>query len=301
MSDYQKARQALGVRLRELRTEAGLSGRELAHRIGWPPSKISKLEHGNQTASSDDLTAWAKGCGAPEVAGELAAHRRAMETHYTSWRRQLATGTRARQQSFGDVEQQSSLIQAFESACVPGLLQTPDYARHMLTRTIELHGAPDDVEEGVRARVQRQQVLYDPRRHFEVLLWEPALRMLICPPISSARARGESSTASRTDSMRSTMVAMHHPPHATTRPRSAAAVASLALGILGVLATPAFGLFTLLPALAALTGAYGLRTTHTHQLRGRGMALWGFWLGVAFFLLNVGLLMLAAVASRMGY
>ncbi|MBB4935637.1 ABC-type antimicrobial peptide transport system permease subunit [Lipingzhangella halophila] len=95
---------------------------------------------------------------------------------------------------------------------------------------------------------------------------------------------------------------MHHPPHSPARPRSAAAVASLILGILGGVTTfPAFGLFTLLPAMAALTGAYGLRTTHTHQLRGRALALWGFWLGVSFFLINVALLMIAAIGARMGY
>lgn len=182
MSDYQTARRVLGSRLRELRIDAGLSGRDLAAALGWPPSKISKLELGRQTPSPQDLEDWSRGCRAPGAAVDLLAQRRTMETHYTSWKRQLATGTRARQRSFGDIERESTLIQVFESACVPGLLQTPEYARHVLSRTIELHGAPDDVEEGLRARVQRQQILYDRHRHIEILLWEPALRMRICPP-----------------------------------------------------------------------------------------------------------------------
>ncbi|TQN31165.1 hypothetical protein FHX37_1057 [Haloactinospora alba] len=82
--------------------------------------------------------------------------------------------------------------------------------------------------------------------------------------------------------------------------RSGWAVTSFVLGILGVVTTfPLFGLVTLLPAGAALTGAYALRVTHTHQLRGRVLALWGFWLGVVFFLINVGLLMLGIVGMRM--
>ncbi|WP_017623150.1 helix-turn-helix domain-containing protein [Nocardiopsis chromatogenes] len=182
MNDYQTARHALGTRLRELRSDAGLSGRSLADLLGWPPSKVSKLENGRQTASGDDLRAWAAACAAPGAAGELIAQRRAMETHYASWRRQLAAGTRARQRAFGQDENASARIRVFESACVPGLLQTPEYARHMLRRTVELHRAPDgDVEEGVRARMRRQEVLYEPHRRFEVLMWEPALRMLICP------------------------------------------------------------------------------------------------------------------------
>ena len=182
MNDYQTARHALGRRLRELRSDAGLSGRSLAEKLGWPPSKVSKLENGRQTATGDDLRSWAAACGAPGAAGELVAQRRAMETHYASWRRQLAAGTRARQRAFGQDETASARIRVFESACVPGLLQTPEYARHMLRRTVELHCAPDgDVEEGVRARIRRQEVLYEPHRRVEVLMWEPALRMLICP------------------------------------------------------------------------------------------------------------------------
>ncbi|MFW5420977.1 helix-turn-helix transcriptional regulator [Nocardiopsis sp. CNT-189] len=181
MSDFQTARHALGARLREVRTGAGLSGRALAGALGWAPSKVSKLEHGKQSATAEDLRAWATACGAPAAAEELLAQRREAETHYTSWRRQLAAGTMARQRSFGDIEQASSHIRVFEAACVPGLLQTPDYARHMLGRTVALQGTPDDVEAGVQARMRRQQILYEPGRRIEVLMWEPALRLLICP------------------------------------------------------------------------------------------------------------------------
>lgn len=37
-----QAREALGQRLRELRTAAGLSGRQLAESLSWPPPKVSK-------------------------------------------------------------------------------------------------------------------------------------------------------------------------------------------------------------------------------------------------------------------
>ncbi|MFC7330031.1 helix-turn-helix domain-containing protein [Marinactinospora rubrisoli] len=180
-TDYQTARETLGARLRELRLAAGLSGRGLAELLGWSPSKISKLEHGRQTAVGGDVQAWTRACGAAEVADELLVQLRTLETHYTSWRRQLATGTQARQRAFHELEKRSRAVRNFESACVPGLLQTPDYARHILRRTVELHGTPNDVEEGVRARLRRQRLLAEPHRRFEFLLWEPALRLLICP------------------------------------------------------------------------------------------------------------------------
>ena len=61
-TDYQAAREALGARLRELRTEAGLEGKELASQLGCQPSKISRLQNGKQPPAAVDLTAWAQAC-----------------------------------------------------------------------------------------------------------------------------------------------------------------------------------------------------------------------------------------------
>uniref|UniRef100_UPI0012FF3C47 helix-turn-helix domain-containing protein n=1 Tax=Streptomyces exfoliatus TaxID=1905 RepID=UPI0012FF3C47 len=58
-TDFQQARVSLGARLRELRAEGGLTGRELAGRLAWGQSKVSKLENGKQTPAVADLTAWA--------------------------------------------------------------------------------------------------------------------------------------------------------------------------------------------------------------------------------------------------
>ena len=55
MSSFQRAREALGIKLRELRRDARLTGRQLAERNGWHPSKISKIEGGKQTPVEADL------------------------------------------------------------------------------------------------------------------------------------------------------------------------------------------------------------------------------------------------------
>ncbi|WP_405137599.1 helix-turn-helix domain-containing protein [Nocardia sp. NBC_01388] len=47
-----------GPRLRELRRDAGLTGRKLADSAGWHESKTSKIEYGKQTPSEADLRAW---------------------------------------------------------------------------------------------------------------------------------------------------------------------------------------------------------------------------------------------------
>ncbi len=181
-TDFQRARGVLGARLRELRTEGGLTGRQLAARLGWTQSKVSKLESGKQSATPDDVTAWAEGVGNPGVAAELKARLLGAETSYRSWRRQLAMGHRPRQDEGVEQTRSTSQVRAFESARIPGLLQTPGYARAILTMAADFAESPRDTEEAVRARMRRQESLYEPGRHFRFLLWEAALHVRVGPP-----------------------------------------------------------------------------------------------------------------------
>ncbi|MFE6153671.1 helix-turn-helix domain-containing protein [Streptomyces sp. NPDC057889] len=184
-TDYQHAREALGRRLRELRMSAPgerLTGTRLAQLLGWAQPKISKLENGKQTATPEDLRAWADATGQPDAYGELLARLRGFESHIRSWRRQLAAGHHPVQQSVAAEYERSSVVHGFESATVPGILQTADYARHVFTRYAELQRSPGDTEAAVRARMKRQELLYDEGRRFEILIGETALRSLVCPP-----------------------------------------------------------------------------------------------------------------------
>ncbi|MFF7730615.1 helix-turn-helix domain-containing protein [Streptomyces sp. NPDC008001] len=180
-TDFQAGRVALGARLRELRTEAGLNGKDMAARLGWQRSKVSRLEHGKQTATPEDLKAWAREAGAPGEADDLLARLKGLESQQRSWRRQLASGHRGVQERYVAEYRSTSTVRGYEATVVPGLFQTPDYARHLLLHNAELMRSPRDTEEAVRARMQRQEVLYQPGRTFHVMVWEGALHALICP------------------------------------------------------------------------------------------------------------------------
>ncbi|WP_181787180.1 helix-turn-helix domain-containing protein [Streptomyces phytophilus] len=183
-TDYQQAREALGARLRELRystPDGRLTGIALARALGWPNSKVSKLELGKQTATPEDLRAWADACGQPESYQELRARLAGFESHIRSWRRQLVGGHAPVQNTHNQVQAQAAVLRAWESSWIVGVLQTPDYARAVLTRAVELHRSPRDVEEAVRARIRRQELLYQPGRRYHILLWEGVLRALVCP------------------------------------------------------------------------------------------------------------------------
>src|SRR5690606_5866320 len=99
-TDHQSGREALGARLRELRSEAGLQGKELADQLGWQRSKVSRLENGKQTATAADLRAWAQALGVPAESADLLSRLRGLESRQRSWRRQLATGHRAVQDRY---------------------------------------------------------------------------------------------------------------------------------------------------------------------------------------------------------
>ncbi|MGG8409943.1 helix-turn-helix domain-containing protein [Streptomyces sp. 12297] len=182
-TDYQQARIALGARLRELRTEAGMTVRGLASACGWAPSKVSKLENAKQTATGADLDAWAAGVGQPEAAAELRGRLAGLESTYRSWRRQLAGGHRAVQDAIGAQHERTTVFRAYSGSVVPGVFQTPEYARSILGRYAELHGVVRDVEAGVASRLRRQEGLYQPGRRYRVLIGEAALHTRICSPM----------------------------------------------------------------------------------------------------------------------
>jgi transcriptional regulator with XRE-family HTH domain len=179
-TDFQQAREALGLRLRELR--GGQTQRALASVLGWPQAKVSKLETGRQTATPEDLTAWATATGHPAAAEELLARLQGLETHTRSWRRQLRAGHRPVQDVLTVEYERSTVLRAWQGAMVVGMLQTPDYARHVFTRYAELQQSPRDVEDAVRARVRRQELLYQPGRMFHLVMWEAALHAGVAPP-----------------------------------------------------------------------------------------------------------------------
>lgn len=181
MSSFQRAREALGIRLRELRRDARLTGRQLAEHRGWHPSKISKIEGGKQTPTEADLEAWADACGQSDLTPELIATLRTLESHYVEHRRLFHTGMSAQQRAFSELEDQTTQVRNFENVFIPGLLQTPGYARYRLAEGVEYDGAPDDLDEAVGVRMQRQQILYRSDKKFHFVITEAVLRYRLCP------------------------------------------------------------------------------------------------------------------------
>ncbi|GAA0970500.1 helix-turn-helix transcriptional regulator [Actinocorallia libanotica] len=144
--------------LRFHRTRRGLSGDALGRILNCSKATISRLETGiteldERQAAILDRT-WDTG----GLFTTMLWYARL--GHSPNWLQQYI-----------DVEAVSSVIRAWESTLVPGLLQTPDYARAALQA-----GNVPDVEAALAARMARQEIL---EREDPPVLWILILESLL--------------------------------------------------------------------------------------------------------------------------
>lgn len=87
----------------------------------------------------------------------------------------LGTGTKRRQQASIKLEAETELMRCYHPYLIPGLLQTAEYAEEILRNVIEFQQIPNDVDEGVSKRMERQNILYRRNLRFHFLIAEQAL------------------------------------------------------------------------------------------------------------------------------
>jgi transcriptional regulator with XRE-family HTH domain len=176
-SSARQAQEALGLRLRELRKDAGLTARELAAATGQHYTRVSKIEHGVQAPNDRDIRAWCGACRAEEHILDLIATLRAVESAYLEFTRQSRAGMkRVIGAHTMALYERTKLFRIYEHNVVPGLFQTAEYCAAMLSFWTKFLGAPDDIEDAVAVRMERQRVLYRGDRKFICVLEEQALR-----------------------------------------------------------------------------------------------------------------------------
>ncbi|MBF6181542.1 helix-turn-helix domain-containing protein [Nocardia otitidiscaviarum] len=169
-------RQQLGTELRRLRDLAGISGRELAKRVGISQSTLSRIEGGHVVPPLPQVLDWAEAVGAePDCRESLRTLTEAAHSPEVSdWAAALA-GRPHLQDDVRAFEEDAQTVRNFQPSLVPGLLQTADYARRVFAN-FDPPYAPDALAAALAARLERQRVLYDPTKRFEFLITEAALR-----------------------------------------------------------------------------------------------------------------------------
>ncbi|WP_344951521.1 helix-turn-helix transcriptional regulator [Actinomadura miaoliensis] len=175
----QSARQRLADQLRQIREDAGLTGRELARRARWKAgvSKVSRIEHGHRPISAADLRTWCEVCGVPpERTEELLAEMRAVAGMWQTHRQLNRGGLKGRQERLRDEYWRVKLSRVYQTKVIPGLLQTSAMTTVYLTQARkEQHLALDDVAAAVEARMQRQECLKRPDARWLFCLEEDVL------------------------------------------------------------------------------------------------------------------------------
>jgi transcriptional regulator with XRE-family HTH domain len=168
-----------GELARQLRAARGaMAQTELAERAGWHNSKVSKIEHGKQIPTPDDLDLWAEHTGADEAARHewhslLVAEHEVRRTHAEMLRR----GQEVNQLRFSQLIGAATRCRFLDTWVVPRLLQIPAYSR--ATFSPSPTSAPARARTSIKAVTQRQSdlaYLTDLSRSFEFLITEPVLR-----------------------------------------------------------------------------------------------------------------------------
>lgn len=145
-------------------------------------SKLSKIETGKAAPSVVDVERILTTIGvSDEVKTEYLEAVRTESTEATAWRLIRRMGVHKAQHQTRSLEAHMALLRLFQPALVPGLLQTPEYIRAILSR----HDLGEDaLTRTIGARIERQQVLYDSTKELHFIITEPVLRWRI---VSAAR------------------------------------------------------------------------------------------------------------------
>jgi transcriptional regulator with XRE-family HTH domain len=123
------ARIRLGAQLRRLREEAGISRADAGATIRSSVLKISRLELGRTAIKARDLTDLLALYGVNDEAereGMLALSRHGSAP---GWWQGYGDAVPAWVKPYLGLEQAARLIRSYDVQLIPGLLQTPDYAR----------------------------------------------------------------------------------------------------------------------------------------------------------------------------
>jgi transcriptional regulator with XRE-family HTH domain len=171
-------RRRLAAELRKTRDQSGLQVTEAARRLGWQASQLSRIENRQSGITAPDLR---KLLDLYEVTDEgyrgyLADLARRVNER--GWWQKYAGLIGSEYADLIGLEGEARAIRGYEQELVPGLLQTPDYARAAI-RVGRPTETTEEIGRRVEIRMERQEILVraDPvPPRFNVVLSEAVLR-----------------------------------------------------------------------------------------------------------------------------
>ena len=154
----------LRVELARLRTSAGLTQDEVAVDLGWPASKLIRLEGGDRPVAPEDLDALLGRYGAVAIGERLRELNRGADD--ARWWAEYRNHVPAAYLDYVGWERGAARIRQFPGTVIPGLLQTPAYAEALT----EMGAGQDHGARVVELRLRRQSELAQrdtpPQQHY---------------------------------------------------------------------------------------------------------------------------------------
>ena len=173
----------LGSQLRRLREAKGITRDEAGYTIRASGSKISRMELGRVSFKERDVADLLELYGVTDGDERAALLDLALKANSPGWWHRYNDLLPGWFQVYVGLEDAATLIRTYEVQFVPGLLQTEDYARAIMSIG-QAGAAEDEVERRVRLRADRQKLLT--RTGGAPRLWavidEAALRRMIGGP-----------------------------------------------------------------------------------------------------------------------
>jgi transcriptional regulator with XRE-family HTH domain len=146
----------LGDGLRQAMKYAGFNAAEMAHQLGWSPSRVSRILSGKRGGSSVDVATFLAVCG---IRGEERDRLMTLtlDQNDPGWLQNHGARLPTQLLTLIDHETKAQKIREFEFNLIPGLLQTGDYVRALLE---EAGTTPaDEIDARVAARLGRKNLL----------------------------------------------------------------------------------------------------------------------------------------------
>jgi transcriptional regulator with XRE-family HTH domain len=147
-------RRELGMLLRVLRTQRGLTVEQVAERLLCSSSKVSRMETGHRNATLRDVRDLCEIYGITEQAERDRLMMLAREARQQAWWQSYDL----QYSTYAGLEAEATSISDFQSSVVPGLLQTPDYARAGHEASMPRLES-EQIDRQIEAKVTRQQLL----------------------------------------------------------------------------------------------------------------------------------------------
>jgi len=165
----------VGTELRRLREAAGVTTAQTAELLSCSPAKISRIENGIVSVRVVDLRLLLDRYGDQDQEHRAYLERLARESNKHGWWQDYDDTIPPYYADFIGLETDANYIKTWEATIVPGLLQTPEYARAVMLANPAMI-SPDKLENFISIRHERQARLeHGTDVRLDAVIWEAAL------------------------------------------------------------------------------------------------------------------------------